>query len=232
MPQISFVSVASVLAVVTLSAGCGTSRLTDRSTNPVIKDYLHTSFGSQERQIGILATGAAHRVITTRMEDGGPVSENGWTKGEYCAEPPPDASVSLAGVLSAGGSFTGPSVAASGDNTGTSAANAEANYFRSIASSMAPLLRRSQGLQWARDQMALLCSDYANRRLNRSEYIEMRKYILSESVKLINAEIGYLPTFDVTINADGTTYMAPTAATPPGKKPGAKAGSSTSPDNK
>mgnify|MGYP001565405327 CR=1 FL=1 len=172
-------------------SACGTRFFSSRIENPVLEDYIGTG---PTREIGTLATRAGHRVNITRMADGKEISENKWQRGEFCMEPLPDAMENFAEVLKL-------KLAGSGEiaqpQSGTSAkGSGELDFYRSIATVMAPLLRRSQGLQWNRDNMTFVCNSYINRRINKEQYHALITRILDDSKELITKEMQYLPVLE------------------------------------
>lgn len=188
-------------------SGCGSRIFTQRETNPVLEDYIGTW---PARELGTLATTAGHRVNVIRMSDGKTVDEYAWQRGEFCNEPPPDAAVNVAGVFAA-------AIAAKikpSDTTGTGAdaeGSGSLEFYRSVATIMSPLVRRSQGLQWNRDGLSFVCNAYLNRVITKAEYLKLVNKILEDSKELITSEISHLPKLDVTITgAPPGSPVAPT----------------------
>jgi hypothetical protein len=178
-------------------SGCGMRLFSPRETNPVIEDYVGTW---PKREIGTLATDAAHRVTVIRMHNGENINEHAWQKGEFCAEPPPDAMVNIAGAF---GAAIAANIKIPDPQTGTGGAegSGQAEFYRTIATIMSPLLRRSQGLQWSRDNLSFVCSAYLNRVISKSDYLTLVNTIITKSDVLIAKEIENLPKLDVTITA-------------------------------
>ncbi len=179
-----------------------------RETNPVIEDYVGTY---PNREVGTLATDAAHRVTVIRMKDGKASNETAWQRGEFCAEPPPDAMVNIAGAF---GAAVAANIKIPDPQTGTGGVEGagQAEFYRTIATIMSPLLRRSQGLQWNRDNLSFVCNAYLNRVISKSEYLNLVKIIITKSDVLIDKEIANLPKLDVSINT--TSFPAVTPPTP------------------
>ena len=201
-----------IFILFTLSiSGCGTRLFSPRETNPVLEDYVGTW---PKREVGTLATDAAHRVTVIRMRDGKTTDEQAWQRGEFCAEPPPDTMVNIAGVF---GAAVAANIKIPDPQTGTGGAegSGQAEFYRTIATIMSPLLRRSQGLQWSRDNLSFVCNAYLNRVIKRSEYLELVKSIIKDSQVLIKAEIAKLPQLDLEIKATALPggATAPTATT-------------------
>lgn len=178
-------------------SGCGMRLFSPRETNPVIEDYVGTW---PEREVGTLATDAAHRVTVIRMNDGKASNETAWQRGEFCAEPPPDAMVNIAGAF---GAAVAANIKIPDPQTGSGGVEGagQAEFYRTIATIMSPLLRRSQGLQWSRDNLSFVCNAYLNRVITKSNYLTLVNTILKDSKILVEEEIKVLPKLDVTINA-------------------------------
>ena len=141
---------ASLLITCALSAsGCGISFFSNRDTNPVIQDYApaSSSLFDLDRGPNMFATTASRRlVVRIRQPDG---------TYRLCAEPPPDVGESFSSAIAAG--FQ--AAAKSGTPvTGELAAQ----YGRAVATQIAPLLYRTQGLQLYRDSLYRLCIDRMN----------------------------------------------------------------------
>lgn|GEM_PF-1523096 len=299
--KIDFILLLVLLIVI---SGCGLRTFTQREINPVSEDYINSN--RLNAVIGTLATDAAHRVALYRLNDGKIIDEPGddrWQRGEFCAEPPPDAMVDISGAFAA--AFTAEAKvpesqsdivdrrtalldyrkasredahraarnlaranarvaatrnatarseeaadeaenaadAAPGDGDLASAAKAarrdadnlavdvagydadaksaetewkiatqaaadaasagdpnngqknvakgklDTSMIRTITTVMAPLLRRSQGLQWSRDNLSFVCNAYLNRAINKKQYLELVELINRSAVNLIKEEI-------------------------------------------
>lgn len=189
--------------------GCGSRLFTFRDTNPVLEDYLGTW---PSREIGTLATRAGHRVNMARMADGAPVEKERWQRGEFCMEPPPDTMETVAAAFTAKilveGKGTDPKTSS------TAEGKTEGELARNMATAMAPLLRRTQGLQWTRDNLSFVCASYINRRITSEQYEKLFERIITESVKLISAEIPYLPTLPTALNSPTLPALPAKAADP------------------
>ena len=153
----------------------------------MIEDYVSAKF---EREIGTMASVASRRLTVVRLRDGKTRAqgkeEDAWQRGEFCSEPPPDAMVAV----------TGQWAAKLSDLKGV---EVDTEFVQSVASSMGPLLYRSQGLQWNRDNMAYVCNAYMNRRMSREKYIELVKEIMTMSKELIALELKNRPPINVNI---------------------------------
>ena len=152
----------------------------------VTETHFPGLFTGHTANIGVMTTSASHRAVI--FQNKGPKDS------PYCAEPPPDAMESISSRLATevgasagsiplpvvpGGTITSPQITV--------------NLDRGTNTAVAAILRRSQGLQWGRDQMAYLCHDHLNGRLSTQEFTEQRRKILEVSEKLILAEIDKLP---------------------------------------
>lgn len=144
-------------------------------------------FTRHTAEIGVISTGASHRVVTFRVNE---EARNRQPRGAFCAEPPPDAAEAIASRLAAEFKATIPvGVQSQVSNVGLSGA-----YERALATAVMALGRRSQGLQWARDQTTAACQDFLNGRIDELTYIRWRETVMRDSQKLIEREIQNLPT--------------------------------------
>jgi hypothetical protein len=203
---------AFILVILLGLSGCGSRMFSSRETNPVLEDYVGTW---PNREVGTLATDAAHRVTVIRMAEGRTSSEEQWQRGEFCAEPPPDAMVNVAGIV-ANAIATKIKIPEPTSATAIAEGSGETEFYRTIATIMNPLLRRSQGLQWNRDNLSFACNAYLNRIITKKQYLDLVYNIIILSEKLIDKEMEKLPKFDVTIN--GLPPGSPTPPTLPERK--------------
>jgi len=203
------IKLALILFISMSLLGCGSRIFTARGSNPVLEDYVGTW---PNREVGTLATDAAHRVTVIRMAEGQENSEQKWQRGEFCAEPPPDAMVNLAGAfgkaIAAKIKIPDPTAGA----TAISEGSGQTEFYRTIATIMSPLLRRSQGLQWNRDNLSFTCNAYLNRVITKAQYLVLVDKIMTQSMSLIEKEMAHLPKLDVTIS--GPPPGSPTLPTP------------------
>ena len=137
------------LLALTLSAsisGCGASIFTEPKANPVIEDRLGSPFAKEE-VLGTLATTAERRLVLTPLQ--------GEHYGKFCAEPSPDAAEALVATFKA---------AVDGNVTTANSVQGalKAELARSLATSIAALTKRSQGLQFFRDGVFALCQSRMN----------------------------------------------------------------------
>lgn len=165
--------------------GCGTSAWSQRDTNPSIQDQVYSSnvfktiFGSP-RSVNTFATTASRRIVI--------VSESE-TKGKSelltCSEPPPDVGEAFASTIA-----DGFKLAASDPHSGVTA-DLSNQYARAVATQIAPLVYRTQGLQVYRDGLHSLCIDKLNGWFAGSDstYLEEKKYLMDQAFALIKAEL-------------------------------------------
>jgi hypothetical protein len=182
-------------------AGCGASVFSTRQTNPVVAEYL--GVWPFPGAVGVLSPDASRRITLIRMDDAEHnYSDTKWQIGEFCAEPPPDAMVNTASAfataLAAKMNVESP-IAAGVTGKDAGSGEGQAQLAQQIASAMSPLLRRSQGLQWGRDNMSAVCNAHLNRVISKAQYKELIDKIMASSFELIKLEIDKLPKLDYTI---------------------------------
>jgi len=186
---------AALLIVIFINvSGCGTSFFSIRQTNPVVADYM--GVWPFPGSVGTISPDASRRITIIRMADNDRnYSDEKWREGEFCAEPPPDAMVNTASQFAQAlaASITLPNPQAGG---APSQGSGEEQFVQQIASAMSPLLRRSQGLQWARDNLSFVCNSHLNRVISKAEYLELVKEIISRSNDIIIKELEHLPVFE------------------------------------
>jgi hypothetical protein len=181
--------VALVIMCTASMCGCGTSYLASRDTNPVIQDYATTNLTSFERAV-VFATTASRRLAIVAADKEDP------RKVITCAEPPPDVGEAFASAIAAGLQAAGSVTPATGTKISVDVA---AQYGRSVATQIAPLIYRTQGLQLYRDSIYKLCIDKMNNWItDDQQYISASKYRFDEAIKLIAQE---LPLLEKTTNA-------------------------------
>lgn len=179
----------SLLILVAISVfGCGTSTWSKRDTNPSIQDEVYTTsvwskwFGNP-RSVNTFATTASRRVVI--------VAENPHNKGDLitCSEPPPDVGETFASTVA-----DGFKLAAQEPKSGITGELAN-QYARAVATQIAPLLYRTQGLQIYRDSLHSLCIDRMNKWLGRDSeeetyqnYLTQKQDLLDKAIDLIKAE--------------------------------------------
>jgi hypothetical protein len=153
------------------ASGCGLSTFTQRETDPFIRDI----FGNAGKPISIMVTDSSRRLVY-EFES----SPNGKV---FCADAPPDTSIAASGAV--GGDVT---ATVNGGAPGANG-NGSLGMYRITGASTFPLVRRSQGLQYARDLEAKECVLYATGVTTRSEYLRRVDSIRSEAQSLIHFEI-------------------------------------------
>jgi hypothetical protein len=138
-----FVSAASLFI-----SGCGLSMNSSRAENPVIQDYaLPSSFFNHS--INVFATKASHRLALI-------VDDKNSKRMIMCAEPSPDVGETFASAMA-------DSFKAKTTEPKTGLAEELSNeYQKAVATQVAPLLYRTQGLQLYRNAISSLCVDEMN----------------------------------------------------------------------
>ena len=155
-----------VLIVVSLVlSGCGLSTFTQRETDPYIRDYLF----NQTEPVAITVTDSSRRLVYEFNK-----SPHGQI---ICADASPDTSIAASGAV--GGEVTVSNSSASGAFSG----------HRASSTSTMPLVRRSQGLQWGRDNAALECMLYATGVTDKATYLTRLDMIRAEAKGIIEKEI-------------------------------------------
>jgi hypothetical protein len=179
-----------VLIFVVLINSCGMSMLASRDNNPVIQDFYQPEIFSS-KAAGIFATTASRRLVVLSTNDAGLIMT--------CAEPSPDVGESVASAI-AGGLQAAGSVS---HETGAKiSADLAAQYARTVATQIAPLLYRTQGLQLYRDSLYKLCIDRMNNWITQPEYDAERKDKFEKAAILIQAEFPYMEKALNTVNAN------------------------------
>jgi hypothetical protein len=148
-------------------------------------------FWNNKDNVDVFATTASRRMVVVRegsktlVQPAGTFIET--RSVESCAEPPPDVgevfSAAVAGGLQAAASLS------KGDDTRLGATLA-GQFARQVATQIAPLLYRTQGLQLNRDAQYVLCIDRLSGYIRSDdEYMDLKKNRFDEAVKLIAAEL-------------------------------------------
>lgn len=167
-----------VIASAIFMSGCGISALAFRDTNPVIQDYATPAPLSFKRSTNVFATTASRRLAIVTEDSKGNLLT--------CAEPPPDVGEAFASAVAAGLQAAGTATHTSGEKISAELAT---QYGRAVATQIAPLLYRTQGLQLYRDSMYKLCIDRMNGWITPADYNSEKKEKFDEAMKLINAEL-------------------------------------------
>jgi hypothetical protein len=178
-----------LLSTVAVSS-CGLSHFSTRQTNPAIVDFQ--GFWPFSQVVSTESVDASRRINVMRLDDANKnYDQEKWRDGEFCAEPPPDALANTASqfVNDLAAKINIPQ-AGGGEGSGNW------RMIQEIASSMAPLMRRSQGLQFERDVLSHACNAYLNRAINKEQYLKLILDTLNKSEGLIKAEMEHLPTLE------------------------------------
>lgn len=149
-------------------SGCGVGYFSDRATNPIINANVPGA------NYTTLSTSAGRRTILVQQ------ALNGGQSALVCAEPPPDALESYANAVA---------LAAHGAASAQGGPMAGAEFGRNFATSAAPMLYRSQGLQMIRDIQFSLCMMRINGFIDDQRYVSLMQRIVLEAAPLIRAEI-------------------------------------------
>jgi hypothetical protein len=147
---------------------------------PVIEDH--------SGHLGTFTTVAERRMIVTKRDYSSVPGEDTYNS-KFCAEPPPDATQSIARALSA---------ALSGSAAGLKAQpEVSVQFAKSLATTAKTLFQRSQGVQLFRDGVYNLCQAYLNGALSSEQYIEQYGVLLKTASALISSEIEKMPSVPV-----------------------------------
>lgn len=178
-----FISKASKFVLLISSAvsmiGCGVSYIASRDKNPVIQDYTSPAVFSGS-SVNVFATTASRRLAVFReVKDGEFLT---------CAEPSPDVGEAFAEALAAGLKASAEVAPVSG---GSGKGELASEFGRAVATQIAPLLYRTQGLQLYRDAIYKLCIDRMNGWFKDKEdmYDKERIAKFNEAKELIKAEL-------------------------------------------
>lgn len=150
-------------------AGCGSSYLTARNANPIVKDSIGNGVFDRDAQVGAFGTDASRRMILVKLREDA-------TK--ICAEPSPDAAAELAKKLAV-------ALSAQVQGAGDGKLNAESD----IVSKMPQLFTRTQGLQLFRDGSFLTCQDFMNSAIDGAELNRRFDKLLGTAAGLIEIEL-------------------------------------------
>jgi hypothetical protein len=151
--------------------GCGFSTFTQRETDPFIRDIV----GNSGKPVAIMVTDSSRRLVYEFKK-----SPNVQV---ICADAPPDTSIAASGAI---GFDLSATIQGGAPNTG---GNGALGFDRVTGASTIPLVRRSQGLQYARDLEAKECILFATGITTREQYLFNIKEIRQASKELIQLEI-------------------------------------------
>ena len=173
-----------------LLSGCGMDTFTQRETNPFIRDW----YNNVNEPTAMYITDASRRIVfefkrgenpnwffnrfDTGSKNGLGGIEHAWDGNVVCIDPSPDASIAASGSVN---SKLNVSIPASAEFGGEAS--------RSSSSTTIPLLRRSQGLQWGRDNITNTCLMLGMGMITHKQYREEVQEIRDASRKLIELEI-------------------------------------------
>jgi hypothetical protein len=174
--KITFVFTITLTGVM-LSACAGASR------PPLHEEYTGTSIFTRGAVLSSISTDASYRSAYILLNSGADRGAAGQKEqrypGQFCPEPPPDVAQAVSAALTAAleATVTPPGGALAGKG-GIDVGNA-------LVTSVAPLVKRTQGLQFFRDKLFYTCVAYLNGALAEDEY---RQQLLS-SAELASALI-------------------------------------------
>lgn len=191
-----FNAVIALAAATSTITGCGSSLLASRSTNPVIQDFTIKWFSDTSS----LSTTASRRLALMVYK----TDADGRKSLVTCAEPPPDVGETFAKALAAQIEVSAP--------TSAGEVKLVSGFAEQVATAIAPLMVRSQGLQVLRDSAYTLCVDYMNGWIADSDsYMKIKQDRFDKAVALIRDELPYLPARSAPLAAPDL----PVSAVPP-----------------
>ncbi len=179
--------ISKVCIIATFAAslsGCGISLFASRDTNPSIQDgTVAPHWWPWNRTIlNTFATTASRRLVIAKYDNDGDVLIT-------CAEPPPDVGEAFASAVASGLQAAGTVTHPSGEKI---TAEVATQYGRAVATQIAPLLYRTQGLQLYRDSTYKLCIDRMNGWITQETYDQERADMFSGAASLIEKELPYM----------------------------------------
>lgn len=147
---------------------------------PVIEEYTGTFGLSRNAVMSTLSSDAAYRSAYILLGSG---ATNDRHSGQFCPEPPPDVAQSIAAAVT--GSLTGKIAAPAGQTGG----EVGVDFGKSIATEISALLKRSQGLQFYRDQAFYTCVAFLNGAIDYDIYKAKLSENAAAATQLIALEI-------------------------------------------
>jgi len=159
------------------TSGCGSSFWSARESNPVIYDYVAPNVFT-DTTLNVLATTASRRIVLIKQGPGESIVS--------CAEAPPDVAEAFSAAVAAG---LDQSIALEQGSDTKVGARSAGNFLREAATAVAPLLYRTQGLQFYRDVQYSLCIDLLSGRLKEEEYNKKKENLFHKSLALIKIEV-------------------------------------------
>jgi hypothetical protein len=162
-------------------SGCGMSLFASRDTNPAIQDISVAPhwWPWNRTNVNTFATTASRRLVIAKHDNDGDVLTT-------CAEPPPDVGEAFASAVASGLQAAGTVTHPTGEKI---TAELATQYGRAVATQIAPLLYRTQGLQLYRDSTYKLCIDRMNGWITQKAYDDERREMLNQAVSLIQTEL-------------------------------------------
>ncbi len=167
-----------VLTGFVLSACAGASR------PPLHEEYTGTNVFTRGAVLSSISTDASYRsayiLLNSGADRGAGLQRH---PGQFCPEPPPDVAQAVSAAITAAlkGAITPPE--------GATAADISAEFGNALATSVAPLVRRNQGLQFFRDKMFYTCVAYLNGALPEDEYRRQLSWSAELASSLIALEL-------------------------------------------
>lgn len=199
-------AVIALAAATSTITGCGSSLLASRTTNPVIQDFTIKWFSDTSS----LSTTASRRLALMVYK----TDAEGRKSMITCAEPPPDVGETFAKAIAAQLEVSAP--------TSAGEVKVGGGYAEQVATAIAPLMVRSQGLQILRDSAYTLCVDYMNGWIADSDsYMRIKQDRFDKALALIREELPYLPARSAPLGPPAVPKSAASAAS--GKAPVAEA---------
>lgn len=171
-----FTSYGLALCATLAVSGCANDR------PPVIEEYTGTFGLSRNAVMSSLSSDAAYRSAYILLGSGAARDKPRFS-GQFCPEPPPDVAQSIAAAVS--GSLAGKVTVPAGQTGG----ELDASFSKSIATEVAALLKRSQGLQFYRDQAFYTCVAYLNGVIDDTSYAAKLGENSNLAAELIGLEI-------------------------------------------
>lgn len=169
-------AVFALVVVVMIALGGAPPGGADLARTVVLNPY---EFG-QTKAVPLDAT--RRLVIAVEPSGGAAAGQPALPKVQFCAEPPPDATASIAAVLS-------QSVDLSVDASDMAEFNAKTLALSSLLSNAENIFNRSQGIQALRDGMYRLCEGVANGVIGKGEFISQMSGLVATLNFVVPIEI-------------------------------------------
>jgi len=176
------------IAVASLLGGC--TVFTPPAERPIIKHEVGIGWG--DNKFETLAATADRRVILVSPE-----------KMRACAEPSPDAIVSLASTITA-------TLGANKEDV----AEIKAAIARGFALNSSAIAHRTQGLAFYRDMAFQTCQLWMNGAISEGEYVGLLKDAAHLASPLIAQEISLIPQISRAVSPENPTAPKPEAPPP------------------